>query len=216
MSGTHWLQLGLLVVGAYLLGAIPNGLLVGRLAGRNLLHHGSGKTGTANTLATLGRPAAVAVFALDLIKGLLVVLIARFLSWPNDAWLYIAMSSAASSAIVGHNWSVWVRLLSGKWGGGRGIVTALGAMLIVHPLVVLAAIIGAALALAVSRYMVLGAITGALVGVVTACILVAFQQITPWLLPGCIVWALLVLAGFHDNISRLLKGTEQRLGRQNV
>src|SRR4026207_1113701 len=101
-------QLLLLILGSYAVGAIPSGLFVGMLMGRNILEQGSGKTGTANTLRVLGKGAAVAVFALDLVKGMAAVLLARILVWPSQAWLDIAMGAAAASAIVGHNWSVWV------------------------------------------------------------------------------------------------------------
>ncbi|HKP53897.1 MAG TPA: glycerol-3-phosphate acyltransferase [Chloroflexia bacterium] len=210
---SDWLQLTLIIAGAYLIGAIPGGLLVGMIMGRNLLEGGSGKTGTANALSVLGRPAAIAVFALDLIKGVAAVLLARLLSWPNEAWLAVAMGLAASAAIVGHNWSVWVRLLAGRWGGGRGIVTALGAMLTVQPLVILAAVLAGITVLAMTRYVVLGTLAGIAASMVTIILLVLLKQVTPWLLPGTIAWGLLVVAGFGDSIGRLLKGSETRLGQ---
>ena len=209
---TPWLQLGLLVAGTYLLGAIPGGLLLGMAMGRNLLQYGSGKTGATNTLRTLGLPAGIAVFAFDIAKGALAVVISSLLSWPGEEWLDIAIGSAGAAAIAGHNWSVWVRLLAGRWGGGRGILTAVGAMLVVDPLVVFAAAAVGAAALAVSRYVVVGAVAGALAGLVAAALLVQLQVISPWLLPGIAAWALLVIAGFYDSIARLRRGTERRLG----
>lgn len=207
----EWLVLGLLLVGAYLVGAIPNGLLVGRLMGRDLLRHGSGKTGTANTMSALGRGPAALVFALDLLKGVLVALAARLIPWPSDEWGSLALGGAASVAIAGHNWSVWVRLLSGKWGGGRGIVTALGAMLLVNPLVVLVAAVVGAVVLFVSRYVVVATLAGMMGGLATAVLLVAAGQVSPWLLPGCLAWGALVAWGFHDSIGRLLRGEETKV-----
>src|SRR5437016_2074015 len=124
-----WLQLGLLIGVAYLLGAIPNGLLIAwRVGRRDLREHGSGKTGATNTLRVIGRRAAGAVFALDMAKGLLAVGLARLLPWPDDTWLGLAMGAAALAAIIGHVWSIWIRLFSGSWGGGRGVATAIGVM----------------------------------------------------------------------------------------
>jgi glycerol-3-phosphate acyltransferase PlsY len=204
----------LLLVGAYLLGAIPNGLLLGFIMGRNPLKHGSGKTGTANTLRVLGRPAAAAVLVLDLLKGLAAVIAADFLVLPaGTAWEGIAVGGAGAAAIVGHNWSLWVRLLTRRWGGGRGIVTALGAMLWVHPLVVLAAVLVGALALAATRYVVIATLAGIAAGVATATALGFAGFLSPWLLPGVFAWGLLVVAGFADSIKRLLDGVETRLGR---
>src|SRR5437763_1633815 len=131
-----WLQLIGLVAGAYLVGAIPSGLLIGRAMGRDLLRFGSGRTGATNSLRALGLPAGAAVFLFDLVKGGLAALAARLLAWPDEAWLGLATGCAGAAAIVGHNWSVWVRLLAGKWGGGRGILTAVGAVLVVQPLVI--------------------------------------------------------------------------------
>src|SRR4051812_28895107 len=99
----EYAQLGLLVVGAYLLGAVPGGVLIGLAMGRNLLEHGSGKTGATNTLRTLGLPAGVAVFLFDVAKGALSVLAARLIAWPGAPWMEIAMGSAGVAAIVGHN-----------------------------------------------------------------------------------------------------------------
>jgi signal transduction histidine kinase len=107
-----WVQLGVLLLGAYLLGAIPNGFLLGRLRGRNLLQQGSGKTGATNTMHVLGRRAAALVFLLDLVKGALAVLLARALPWPDPQWRDLAVGAAAAAAIIGHNWSLWVRLLA--------------------------------------------------------------------------------------------------------
>ena len=213
---SDWLQLILLIILAYLIGAMPSGLLVGRVMGRNLLEGGSGKTGTANAMSVLGRPAAIAVFALDLVKGLISVLLARSFAWTNEAWLAIAMGMAASAAIAGHNWSAWVRLLAGRWGGGRGIVTALGAMLMLQPLVILAAVIAGILSLAATRYVVVATLIGIAASMGTVIALVLLQQVTPWLLPGVIAWGLLVVVGFSDSITRLLKGTETRVGQKSA
>jgi glycerol-3-phosphate acyltransferase PlsY len=207
-----WLQLVVLVVGAYLVGAIPSGLLIGRAMGRDLLRYGSGRTGATNSLRALGLPAGAAVFVFDLAKGALAALAARLLPWPDDAWLGIATGCAGAAAIIGHNWSVWVRLLAGKWGGGRGILTAVGAMLLVQPLVILVAAAFGALAVLVSRYGVVGVVIATLAGVAAAAALAWLQQMSPWFLPGVAAWALLIVVGFHDNIGRLRKGKERRFG----
>src|SRR5215212_10240648 len=149
-----WMQLGLLALGAYLLGAIPNGWLVGRLQGRDLLREGSRKTGSTNTLRVLGRPAAAAVFVGDLLKGALAVAAAGLLAWPDAGWRMLAEGVAGAAAIAGHNWSVWVRLLAGRWGGGRGLVPALGACLLIHPLIGALGVLGALAGVLLTHYMV--------------------------------------------------------------
>jgi acyl phosphate:glycerol-3-phosphate acyltransferase len=209
----EWLYFVLILVGAYLVGAIPNGLIVGLLVGKNPLLVGSGKTGATNTLRAAGPLAAAVVLVLDLAKGALVVAAVRLIPWPGNEWLGLAMGCAAAAAIVGHNWSVWVRLYSGKWGGGRGIMTALGAMLVVNPWVVLAAVVGGGIALLLTRYVVVGAVAGSVAALVAVVVLGSTGELSLWLLPGAVAWCLLVIVGFHDSIGRLIKGAESRLGQ---
>jgi glycerol-3-phosphate acyltransferase PlsY len=209
-----WLYLALLLVGSYLVGAIPSGVIVGRIFGRNPLETGSGKTGATNTLRAAGPVAAALVFALDLLKGAVVVLAAQRLPWPGEAWQDLAVGCAGAAAIVGHNWSIWVRLYSGKWGGGRGIVTALGAVLVVNYWIVLAALLAGGIVLLLTRNVTLGAIAGALGGFAAVVVFTATGRLSPWLLPGMASWCLLVVLGFHDHIGPLLSGTETRLGRE--
>jgi glycerol-3-phosphate acyltransferase PlsY len=194
------LLLAILVALAYLLGSIPTGLLVARARGVDLLAEGSGKTGATNTMNAVGKGAAALVLAVDLVKGALAVLLAFRFPWEQNA-------------VLGHNYSVWVRLASGRWGGGRGIVTAMGAMLMLHPLVVLAAILVGLAAIALTRLMVVGTIAGTIGAVGVAVILVATGSLWSWFLPAVIVWAVLVIAGFYDNLQRLARGAEPKLGR---
>ena len=207
----EWLWLFLLAVVAYLVGAVPSGLIMGRLLGRDILQMGSGKTGTANTLSSLGRGAAAAVFSLDLLKGIAVVLLARLFVWPGEAWHGLATGLAGALAIVGHNRSVWVRLFAGSWGGGRGIMVAVGALLIVHPLIILGAVVAGAATLVITRFVVVATLAAVGAGLVTAALLAFAGWISPWMLLGCLAWGLLVAAGFWDSIGRLLKREEKRV-----
>lgn len=206
-------QLTLVTVLAYLIGSIPTGLLVARMKGVDLLAAGSGKTGATNTMNAVGIGAAASVLAVDTVKGIIAVLLAYLFPWEDIMWLGIAVTCAGAAAILGHNYSVWVRLMSGRWGGGRGIVTAMGAMVMLHPLVVLAAIVVGLLAVALTRYVVLGAILGTIGAVIVAVILISAGSLSTWFLPAVLLWAALVISGFLDNIQRLSQGAEPKLGR---
>ena len=208
----QWLELFLLIVLAYLLGSIPNGLLIGLSRGRDLREHGSGKTGATNTLRVIGRRAAAVVFVLDVAKGAIPILIARFIPWPDDTWVGIAMGSAAAAAIIGHIWSIWIRLFTGKWGGGRGVATIFGAMLFVHPVAAVVGLLVGIGVIAISRYVSLGSIVGVSAGIVVLLLFVALQQIPLGFLPWGIACGLLVVIVHRDNIQRLLKGTERKIG----
>jgi glycerol-3-phosphate acyltransferase PlsY len=189
-------------------------LIVSLRLGRDLRQHGSGKTGATNTLRVIGRRAAAVVFILDASKGIIPVLVARALPWPDDTWLGVAMGSAAVAAIVGHCWSIWIRLFSGKWGGGRGVATAVGVMIMVHPLAALIGFVVGIGVILVSRYVSLGSIVGVSVGLLSLAVLVFTRQIPLWFFPWGLIAGLLVVVLHRDNIQRLLKGTERKLGQR--
>ena len=115
---------------AYLIGAIPFGILAGRLAGGvDLRQHGSRRTGTTNALRTLGLGWAAAVFVLDVAKGAVAVLLAQALyqAGPAGSPEWVA-AAAGVAAVVGHNWSVFI-----GFGGGRGVATSAGGLLVISP-----------------------------------------------------------------------------------
>ncbi|HEX7195882.1 MAG TPA: glycerol-3-phosphate 1-O-acyltransferase PlsY, partial [Candidatus Limnocylindria bacterium] len=149
--------MGLIVaaVAGYLLGAIPFGLIVGRLTkGIDLREYGSHRTGATNALRTLGARAAALVFVLDVAKGVVAVLIGRVVGGDDPLW---AAAVAGFAAIVGHNWSVFIGFT-----GGRGVATSAGALAAVSPWTILVVFPIVALVISRWRYVSLGSIAGAL------------------------------------------------------
>lgn len=205
--------MGIVIAAAagYLLGAIPFGLMIGRATkGIDLREHGSHRTGATNALRTLGAPAAAAVFVLDVAKGVVAVLLARLIV-PDDPMTEWAAAAAGIAAIVGHNWSAFIRFT-----GGRGVATSAGGLgaMSIWTLLVLAPIV--VLVIWRTRYVSLGSITGALLApVVTAGFALASVVGVP-----AIVYALasglLVTAAHADNIGRLRAGTERRIGQKEA
>ena len=198
------------VVG-YLLGAIPFGLLIGRATkGVDLREHGSHRTGATNALRTLGAPAAAAVFLLDVGKGVAAVLLARLIV-PDDSTTEWAAAAAGIAAIVGHNWSVFIRFT-----GGRGVATSAGGLgaMSVWTLLVIAPIV--VLVIWRTRYVSLGSITGALLApLVTAGFALAGVVGVPAIVYA-LVSGLLVTAAHADNIGRLRAGTERKIGQKEA
>lgn len=200
----------LLVLVAYLIGAIPVGLLVGRaVGGVDLREHGSGRTGATNALRTIGLPWAVGVFALDVAKGAFPVLAVGWLytAGPAGSPPWVA-AAAGVAAIGGHVRSVFIGFT-----GGRGVATFVGAMLATAPLVAAAVIPLAVLIIWRTRFVSLGSLTGSLLAPVIAALLVV---------SGGAEWAAVALAAggaalvtisHADNIARLRAGTERRIGR---
>ena len=195
----------------YLLGAIPFGLLVGRLTrGIDLREYGSHRTGATNALRTLGLRAAALVFLLDVAKGVAAVVLARALL-ADDPQVEWAAAVAGFAAIVGHNWSVFIRFT-----GGRGVATSAGALGAMSPWTIL---LLAPIVMGIiwrSRYVSLGSVTGGLLAPVITAVLWAVGAAT---LPAIVYAAasgLLVTVAHTDNIARLRAGTERKIGQKEA
>ena len=199
----------------YLLGALPFGLILGKLfGGVDVREYGSGKTGMTNVLRTAGLPAALLSLALDMGKAALAVLLARiFFDSPGGE------AAAALSALVGHNWPVFV-----GFRGGRGTAPGWGALIILSPLAGLVATLIGLSAVALSRYVSLGSILGTLSGIITLIALAVLSVVVEgasdafWFAYAEYIWfavigATLVIGLHKDNIQRLISGTERKLGQ---
>lgn len=195
----------------YLLGAIPFGLIIGRLTrGIDLREFGSHRTGATNALRTLGLRAAALVFLLDVAKGVAAVILARLL-FADDPLVEWAAAVAGYAAIIGHNWSVFIGFT-----GGRGVATSAGALGAMSPwtlLIIAPIVIGLIWR---TRYVSLGSITGGLL----APVVTALLWLGGWATVPAIVYALasglLVTAAHGDNIARLRAGTERKIGHKEA
>jgi glycerol-3-phosphate acyltransferase PlsY len=194
-------------VAGYVIGAIPSGVMIGRLRGVDPRGSGSGRTGTTNALRTLGPALAALVLLLDVGKGALAVLAG---GWLADALAAEAAWPAAIggvAAVLGHVRSVFIR-----FGGGRGVATGGGAMLVLAPLTVVAAIPVFALLVWRTRYVSLGSVAAAVTIPLAATVLWALGRIgVEAVVAGGLIGMLVVIA-HADNIERLRGGTERKLG----
>jgi glycerol-3-phosphate acyltransferase PlsY len=181
----------------YLLGSIPFGLVLTRLAGRGDIRDiGSGNIGATNVLRTGSKPLAATTLLLDTVKGTAAVLIAQYLAGPEAAL------AAGLGAFLGHAFPVWLRFK-----GGKGVATYLGVLLgIAWPVAVAFAAIWL-LTAAIFRISSLSALVASLV--------TPFALFALGAAPEAIVFALLtVILWFNHraNIARLLAGTEPKIG----
>ena len=208
---------------SYLIGSIPVGAIIARINNVDISSQGSGKTGTTNVLRSVGRRAAALVLLGDFLKGTVAVLVARLLAvtlMPGEERISFAGFSfqlvtlvsliSAAAVIAGHIWSLFLRITQGKWQGGRGVVTALGAALVVNPWVVGVAVLVAVPTIIISRYVSLGSILGAAASGLSIVLMVMLGQMDP-LSILFVFLALFIIAAHRDNIERLLKGTERKI-----
>jgi len=191
----------LVLVGVYLIGSIPIGFLVARAAGGfDIRGKGSGTIGATNVLRTLGPVPAVVTLLGDVAKGYVAVRAAEVIG-PEPVW----GAAGAVLAIVGNCWPVFLRFK-----GGKGVATALGAFLALTPRAILLAMAVWVVLTAALRYASLASIL-ACVGLAIGEWLFGYPP-TYAVAAGCA--AAVILWRHHDNVKRLLSGTERRLGER--
>lgn len=189
------------IAASYLLGSVSFSIIIARFMGKiDIRQHGSGNAGATNTLRVLGKGPGIAVFLLDIAKGVIAAVIGYALNPYGNDWVPVICGLAA---IIGHNWPIFFRFK-----GGKGISTTVGAMISLVPLPVVIAGLVAILIIAVTRYVSLGSI-------IFAVLLPIILAIGDWEQPyiwGAVVVALLAIYRHRKNIVKLLNGTENKLG----
>lgn len=189
--------LGLVVV--YLIGSIPVGFLISRIAGGfDIRGKGSGNIGATNVLRTMGPVPAVATLLGDVLKGYVAVRAAEVLG-PEPAW----GAAGAFLAIVGNCWPVFLRFK-----GGKGVATGLGAFLALAPKAIVPALVAWVVLVVALRYVSLASIVGC-VAMVIGVWLFAYPRVY---VAAAACAAALIVWRHHANVKRLLSGTESRLG----
>jgi glycerol-3-phosphate acyltransferase PlsY len=218
------------IVGAYLIGAIPFGVMIGRARGVDIRLQGSGNVGATNVGRLLGKPLGVLCFALDTAKGMAPVLVAgsmfdllgrrpasldpevAVLS-PDETWLWLAVAGAA---VAGHMWSPFL-----AFRGGKGVATGFGAMVAMWPVLTFPAL-GAIVVwygvLRLTRYVSLASMLAAISVPLGYAVCVrdpaelTNHLLTAW--PPLAVTALMafvVVYKHRGNIARLRRGEEPKV-----
>ena len=186
----------------YLLGSVPFGLVLTRLAGYGDIRKiGSGNIGATNVLRTGNKGLAFLTLILDAGKGGIAVVIAGLIG------SYDAAMAAGLFAIIGHLFPVWL-----KFKGGKGVATTLGTLLALAPTVGVIACLVWLLMAALFRYSSLSALIAILTTPLTAHIIYADQNLTG----VCAVITLLVWIKHRSNIQRIIKGEEPKIGAKKT
>ena len=186
----------LLIVGAYLIGSIPTGVIVGRIRGFDPRTVGSGNIGTSNVARAGGASAAAITFAGDVLKGAIPVVVARAMGFPHATIAWVGFA-----AFIGSIWSVFLRFR-----GGKGVAAALGVWLGIAPLVILFALAAFGVLFALSRTMSIASMSAAVVLPPVVAVLGLPRQF----LLLAVVMTMLVLFRHRENIQRIARGEEPK------
>lgn len=200
------LRVALILVGSYLVGAIPFSLLVGKLFYKvDLRLQGSGNLGATNVYRVFGWKAGLSVAILDIAKGSAAVGLAalltpaEFVSVQQD-WLLIV---AAMAAVAGHSYSPYIRFK-----GGKGVATAAGALLFVTPMAWIFLLVTFVSVIWITRYVSLGSISAA---VLYPILVTTFYRDRPAVIVAGFVIAAVVLWRHRTNMVRLYRGEESKI-----
>jgi acyl phosphate:glycerol-3-phosphate acyltransferase len=207
------LTLATVFVASYSLGSIPFGYLAGQIAGVDIRKAGSSNIGATNVLRVLGKPYGYAVFALDFLKGLGAVKISVLIAtrvrpeWGSPEIFGIV---GAVSAVIGHCFPVWL-----KFRGGKGVATSAGALFGLMPLAMLIGVAIWILVFCLTRYVSLASVAAAVaLPLVIAIMTPPNQSYGKALFYSSLCIAAVVIWRHRSNLSRLMRGREQRFTRK--
>lgn len=200
---------------AYLLGSIPFGHLIVKLkTGKDVRQSGSGATGATNVLRTAGKTLGILTFALDIVKGVVAVLLARWLTGVGGGDTTWIVAGAAILAILGHIFPVWLGFKAGK-----GVATGLGVFLAIAPVAALCSFALFILIVVKTRYISLGSIVGSVVMIPLIWFWHGWVWPSPFLtqmLVAITIVAAVIVFKHHENLQRLMSGTENKFGQKKA
>ena len=193
------LKTALLIICAFVMGSIPVGVIVAKTKGIDLKKIGSGNIGATNVLRSLGKgPAALTLFG-DMLKGTLAVALGKYFGLETFYQGLIGLS-----AILGHTFSLFL-----GFRGGKGVATSLGVFLLYSPQTALITFIIWIVVVLTTKYSSLGALISFGLLPLTIILLDGKDK-----LPVAVLVTLFILIRHTDNIRRLIKGTERKIGER--
>ena len=195
----------LVIIITYLLGNISTSYIIAKkMIGVDIRTQGSGNAGSTNVLRTLGKKAGAITFAGDFLKGFIAVLIAELIAKTSGIDVAIAGYLGVIGVVSGHNWPAFL-----GFRGGKGVATSLGSMIAVNPIMALSCFGIFLIIVAITKYVSLGAI----VGISCSPIMMIVFKNNKGLI-ATLFLTISVIYTHRENIKRLLKGTERKLGEK--
>ncbi|MCP4608672.1 MAG: glycerol-3-phosphate 1-O-acyltransferase PlsY [Planctomycetes bacterium] len=204
------------IIGAYLLGSIPFGLLIAKAHSKDLRSIGSGNIGATNVSRALGRKWAYVCFALDVLKGMVPMLVIMFIAKPAGVVMLLLWLLVGCAAILGHIFPIYL-----KFKGGKGVATSFGIALGLWPyytIGALFAIVTWVVVVLIWRYVSLASIAGSVIFPMVLIIAIILRPdwdlYSLWpLLVAATAIPLMVIIRHRENIQRLLAGTESKISK---
>ena len=194
----------LAIVIGYIFGSIPSGLVLVKMAcGIDIREYGSKNIGTTNVFRTVGARMASIVLVADVFKGVLAVLLVRYLLESN---LHLELLTAIA-ALLGHNYSIFL-----GFKGGRGVATGLGLILLFMPDVCIFSFTVWLVLVFVTRYVSLGSIVGAFITPIVAYMRGYPAELVLFALAACVF----VIVRHYENMKRLIAGTETKIKKGSM
>ncbi|MCT4508517.1 MAG: glycerol-3-phosphate 1-O-acyltransferase PlsY [Tepidibacter sp.] len=183
---------------SYFLGNISTSYILGKtIAKIDIRNHGSGNAGTTNVLRTLGKKAALITFLGDALKGFLASYIGFKMGGKDTALI------CAIFVVLGHDWPVVL-----KFRGGKGVATTIGAIMFLNPLQAIICVLVGITIIYITRYVSLGS----MLGICTLPFLMFFIDKNEFIVS--IILMILILFTHRENIKRLIKGKERKIGQK--
>ena len=193
------LTIALSIIIGYIFGSIPSGLvLVKMVCGIDIREYGSKNIGTTNVFRTVGGRMASIVLVADVVKGILAVLLVRYVF---DSNLHLELFTAIA-ALLGHNYSMFL-----GFKGGRGVATGLGLILLFMPDVCIFSFTVWLVIVFVTRYVSLGSIVGAFITPIVAYYRGYPLELVLFAMAACVF----VIVRHYENMKRLIAGTESKI-----
>ncbi len=189
----------------YLIGSIPIGFLIAKSKGIDIRTVGSGNIGATNVGRALGKKWQFIVLILDALKGYLAVLTANIIFKNNSTYISFSPLLVGSCAIVGHNWTIFL-----KFKGGKGVATSAGVIAALTIYGLFAGILTYLLVTKTTKYVSLGSMLGALSITLTIFIFPPENDSTYLKIFGILISALVIIR-HKENIKRLWKGEETKI-----
>lgn len=190
----------------YAFGCFSTGYIIGKLNHIDIRNYGSGNSGTTNALRTLGFKAGLITFLGDALKGIIPMVVLRYFFQVEDGTLPILLLCMGLGVVLGHNFPFWLHFR-----GGKGIATTAGVMLAFDWRFGLAAFVVFVVIVAITRYVSLGSLV---LSVLFPILSVLFYPNDYKILGISCIFTVLAFVKHSGNISRLIKGTERKLGQK--